>query len=116
MRWLAATVALLAASAALIAWVYLRDRDTSGWQAQEAVLAGEDAARAIGYGDCREDCAVRLLAQTGPHWWLVGVAAGGRRQCLEVDPNRFTISSSEGDTGVAPAHCHALAGSAAAAR
>ncbi len=105
MRWLAATVALLAASAGLLAWVYLRDRDTSGWQAQEAALAREDAARAVGGGSCRQDCRAGLLAQTGPHRWLVSVAFDGRRQCLEVDPNEFTVSSSEGDTGVAPARC-----------
>ena len=29
MRWLLATIALLAASACLVAWIYLRDRDTS---------------------------------------------------------------------------------------
>ncbi len=109
MRWLATTIALLVASAGLGAWVYLRDRDTSGWQAQEAVLAREDAARAVGGGPCVEDCQVRLLAQTGPHWWLISVAADGHRQCLQVDPNKFTVSSREGDTGVAPAHCAALA-------
>lgn len=109
MRWLAATAALLAASAGLIAWVYLRDRDTSGWQAQEAVLAREDAVTAVGVGLCHKGCRVRLLAQTGLHRWLIDVAAGGHRQCLEVDPNRFTISSREGDTGVTPAHCPASA-------
>ncbi len=105
MRWMGLTVALLAATAALLAWVYLRDRDLSGWQAQEAVLAKEDAAMAVGGGACRGACRVRLLGQTGPHRWLISVAVARHRQCLQVDPNRFTVSSLEGDTGITPDRC-----------
>ncbi len=38
MRWLLVTIALLAASACLVGWVYLRDRDTN-WRPPERHLA-----------------------------------------------------------------------------
>jgi hypothetical protein len=39
MRWLLATIALLAASACLVAWIYLRDRDTSQPLPQSSYLS-----------------------------------------------------------------------------
>ncbi len=38
MRWLYITIALLAASACLVGWIYLRDRDTN-WRPPERHLA-----------------------------------------------------------------------------
>lgn len=39
MRWLLVTIALLAASACLVGWIYLRDRGDTNWRPPERHLA-----------------------------------------------------------------------------
>jgi hypothetical protein len=43
MKWLAVTIALLALSAGLVSWIYLRDRDTSGWRTVERAQTRPEA-------------------------------------------------------------------------
>lgn len=49
MRWLYATIGLVAMCACLIAWIYLRDRDTN-WQPPEHALT---CTKAVGSYPCR---------------------------------------------------------------
>ena len=63
MRWLAITLALLGASAALVSGLYLRDRDTSAWLPPGPTIARHDAlavAADLG-GTCPRECKVKLV-------------------------------------------------------
>jgi hypothetical protein len=107
MRWLGVTVGLLSASLGLVAWVYLRDRDTSNWRPPEAQLARADAAATLGAlegPDCRAGCAVQLLGRTARNRWLERVTVRGRRLCLQIDLDAFAVSA-RGLFGVRPSPC-----------
>jgi hypothetical protein len=107
MRWLLATIALLAASAGLLGWIYLRDRDTN-WRPPEQQLASADAILAIselGGGRCRDDCQAKQLESASSHRWLVHVILGERRQCLQIDLDTFTVDGPHGLTGVQSGRC-----------
>jgi hypothetical protein len=107
MRWLCVTVGLLTASLCLVAWIYLRDRDTSGWRLPERQIVRADAAVALaafGGGDCRSGCAAELLGHTQPHRWLVRITVRGRSQCLQLDPSVFAVIP-HGLAGVQPSRC-----------
>jgi hypothetical protein len=125
MRWLGVTAGLLAASASLVAWVYLRDRDTSGWRLPERQIVRADTAAtltAFAGPDCRPGCAAQLLGRTQPHRWLVRITVRGRSLCLQIDPDVFAVSP-RGLDGVQPSRCarervdrHRLLGCAQAKR
>jgi hypothetical protein len=94
MRWLYLTIALLASSACLVGWIYLRDRDTN-WQPSEAQLAHADAAKILSSlrdPDCHPRCAAKLLGSTQPHLWLLSVTMGGRTRCLQIDVATFRVA------------------------
>jgi hypothetical protein len=109
MRWLAATVGLLCASAGVIAWVYLRDRDTASWrppEAQFARVAGADTLAALDPARCRTGCGVEVLSRRAPGRWLVRVRVvpRGRPQCLQIDLETFAVGR-VGLSGVRPGRC-----------
>ena len=109
MRWLGLTVALLAASASLLSWVYLRDRDAVGWRAPESQLAHADAVIVLEGEDCHWRCAVAVQGRAGqPHRWLVRLTVRGRPQCLRIDVDTFTVTRQDGLTGVQPRRCTTL--------
>lgn len=87
------TIGLLATSACLVAWMYLRDRDTN-WRPSEAQIAQDDAKVILRYAlhrtGCRSGCASEVLGSTGPRRWLVRITVRGRSQCLQIDLNTFT--------------------------
>jgi hypothetical protein len=108
MRWLYLTIGLLGASACLIAWIYLRDRDPSSWRPPERQMVRADAAAtlaALSGGGCRSGCATELLGRTRQHRWLVRITVRGRRQCLQIDPYTFALSQEHGLSGVWPSRC-----------
>lgn len=107
MRWLGVTAALLAASLCLVAWVYLRDRDTSGWRLPERQVARADAAVALtefAGPDCRPGCAAQLLGHIQPHRWLVRLTVRGQPLCLRIDLNTFAVGPRY-LSGVQPSRC-----------
>jgi hypothetical protein len=108
MRWLGVTIGLLAAGLSLVAWVYLRDRDTSGWRPPERPLARADATTvlaAIDGGDCHSDCAAELLGRRQSGRWLARITVRGQTQCLEINLDTFSFGSQHGLTGVQPSRC-----------
>jgi hypothetical protein len=107
MRWLYVTIALLATSCCLVAWIYLRDRDTANARAPEQQLARADATTAndILGANCRSHCATELLGRTGPHSWLVRVRLKGRPECLEIDIETFAVSEQSGMSGFQRRSC-----------
>lgn len=108
MRWLFVTIGLLSASFCLMAWIYLRDRDTSSARLPERQIVHIDAEVALttlGEADCRSGCTVQLLARTQPHRWLVRVVVRRRPQCLLIDLAAFAVSRQHGLSGVQPSSC-----------
>jgi hypothetical protein len=107
MRWLYATITLLAMSVSLGSWVYLRDRDTN-WQPPEPRLARTDAKIALNYalrGDpCRSGCWDEVLDQTCSGDWLVRLTIRHRPRCLLIDVHTFTLSE-HGLSGVRLSRC-----------
>ncbi len=120
MRWLGVTLGLLSACACLVAWVYLRDRDTSSWRLPERQIATADAARtlaAFSGAECGRHCAAKLLGHVAPHRWLVRITVRGRALCLQLDLATFATNQRYGLAGVQPSGCgtaapshHRLAG------
>ncbi len=107
MRWLGVTVGLLTASLCLVAWIYLRDRDTSNWRLPERQIVSADATvmlDAFGGAGCGTGCAAELLGHTEPHRWLVRITVRGRSQCLQLDPTVFAVIP-HGLAGVQPSRC-----------
>lgn len=108
MRWLGVTIGLLAASLSLVAWVYLRDRDTSGWRPPERPIALADATAALaafaGRG-CHSNCAAELLERRQPGRWLARITVRGQTQCLEIELDTFAVASRHGLSGVQPSRC-----------
>jgi hypothetical protein len=108
MRWLYVTAGLLSASFCLVAWIYLRDRDTSSWRPPERQLVRVDAAvtlTALSGADCRSGCTAELLGRTRSHRWLVRVTVRGRAQCLQINLDTFAVSQQHGLSGVQPSRC-----------
>jgi hypothetical protein len=118
MRWLALTAALLSASVALLAWVYLRDRHTDDWRPPERQLARADAraaTAALAGASCHAGCAIELLAHTSSDVWLVRLDLRPRPQCLQIELRAFATGPL-GLSGVWPARCPRRAQSRATSR
>jgi hypothetical protein len=108
MKWLGVTLGLLAASVCLVGWIYLRDRDTSGWLPPEGRLAHADANYALaelGGQECPSHCSADVLGQTQPHHWLVRFTVVGRPECLLIDLRTFAVSQQHGLSGVRLQSC-----------
>lgn len=108
MKWLAATLALIIASTALVGGIYFRDRDTSGFLSAPQVAANADA-RAVMFGiagtDCGRRCSYRLLGSTKPDHWLAQIVDRSRTECVEIDLRTFGLSDVHGISGVAMVDC-----------
>ncbi len=107
MRWFYITVGLLATCVCLVAWIYLRDRDTN-WRPPELQLARADATAILTEltnGYCRSGCATKVLGHTGSHRWLVRITVREQPQCLRINLDTFATSRQHGLTGVQPSHC-----------
>jgi len=108
MRWLAATVALLAACAGLVVWVYLRDRQTGDWRPPERELVRADAVSALtvlGGAGCGARCTAQVVGRVRPEVWLVRVTVRGRSQCLQIALDEFEVSERNGIVGGWPSGC-----------
>ncbi|HEY1716168.1 MAG TPA: hypothetical protein VGG07_24945 [Solirubrobacteraceae bacterium] len=106
MRWLAATVALLCASAALVGGVYLRDRDPSSWLPPPRVAANQDARTILlSIGCPRAVCSYRLVANPSPYHWVARIFYGSGTACLDIDLLTFDVAAVHGFTGARPVPC-----------
>jgi hypothetical protein len=111
MRWLAATLALVAASAALVAGIYFRDRDTSGFLPAPRIAANADARAvmfSIGGTNCGRRCSYRLLGSSRPDHWLAQIVDRSRTRCVEINIRTFGLSIAHGISGVGPVDCESL--------
>jgi hypothetical protein len=108
MRWLAATVGLLAASAALVAGVYLRDRDPH-WLPPQRKIATYDARTMLLQMHCGHRCSYALVGNPRPYHWVARIDNGVGVECYDIDVISFDTSTSHGVSGVATVRCGALA-------
>jgi hypothetical protein len=112
-RWLAVTAVLLTASAALVAGIFLRDRDAS-WRPPPRMAADYDAGRVLTYvagPDCGRRCSYRLLANPRDGHWLARIVDRSRTECVDINLDKFDINQSQGIAGIALINC-ASAGAA----
>ena len=108
MRWLAATVVLVATSLSLVAWVYLRDRGPTGSRPPERTLALSDARIVfadLGGTRCTRGCGVRLIGRSAPRRWRARITMGRRIRCFDIDLDHFALVARQGLTGVQAVHC-----------
>lgn len=107
MKWLVVTIGLLGATAALVAWIYLRDRDTANWRPPERSLAYGDTvtARDVMSFPCGGRCSVTVLGNPVPHRWLTRIASPWRARCYEIDVDTFEVSQQSGMTGIHAVGC-----------
>jgi len=111
MRWLAVTLALLGASVALVAGIYLRDRDTS-WRPPERATADFDAQWLLLYlagPACGNRCGYRLLGHPQTNHWLAWINDRSRTQCVDINVGAFQITTAHGVLGVTRIPCDARA-------
>jgi len=107
MRWLLLTLVLLAASAGLLGWIYLRDRDTH-WQPTEpqlAYAAAESTLSKLGGAGCNTGCSTDVLANPTPHHWLARITLKGKTRCVQIDLQTFNVNGPHGLTGVKAHSC-----------
>jgi hypothetical protein len=111
MRWLAATVGLLAASAVLVLGIYLRDRDPAGWLPAPRTAANSDAKAVmagLGGPECGRRCSYRLLGNPKPDHWLAQIVDRSRAECVDINLRTFGASDAHGLSGVALIDCESL--------
>lgn len=107
MRWLAATIVLLGASVALVAGIYLRDRDAS-WQPPQRVAADFDAHWVLTYvagPTCGKRCSYKVLAHPRADHWLARIVDRSRAECVDINVRSFGVSDAHGIAGIKVIDC-----------
>ncbi|HEX3975494.1 MAG TPA: hypothetical protein VHW96_04475 [Solirubrobacteraceae bacterium] len=115
MRWLASTLALLAACAALIGWLYERNRGGSDWLPPARAVAHNDAlavAAAIG-GTCPRDCTVKLLAHPRTNHWTERIQIPDTIECVDINVRTFATYAVNGLAGVTRVGCESVSSGSA---
>jgi hypothetical protein len=110
MKWLVMTLALLAASAALVSGIYLRNRDPSHWLPPGPIVAHHDAmaiAAAIG-GTCPRDCIVKLLGHPRTDHWTERIDIPTASECVDINVLTFATDEVHGISGVTKVGCDAV--------
>jgi hypothetical protein len=111
MRWFLLTLALLACSAGLVSWIYLRDRDTN-WQPSEPQLAysaAEGTLGELGGAGCSVGCSAEVLTRLAPYSWLARITVRGKTRCVQIDLQAFNTYGPHGLTGVKAQRCPHIA-------
>ncbi len=110
MKWLGVTVALLAASAFLVAWIYMRDRHVTNWLESDAARAHQDARTVLsaleGY-HCHKGCDYRVVDHSSGSHWLARIDVPWSTRCFEIDVNTFAFSPEHGLSGIEQVKCPA---------
>ncbi len=112
MRWLAATLALLTASAALVVGIYLRDRSTA-WRLPPRQAAQVDALKVLNFiagPGCGSACSYRVVAHPRPDHWLALIVDRSRPHCVDINVQTFAISAERGMSGMERISCDQVPG------
>lgn len=106
MRWLAATLVLLSASAALVAGIYFRDRDPSSWLPPPRTAATLDVKTILLAIHCPEGvCSYRLVSNPRPDHWVARIFNGTTTQCFDINLRDFDVTETRGVTGATLVGC-----------
>jgi hypothetical protein len=112
MRWLAVTVALLTLSTALVAGIYVRDRDTN-WRPPAGQLVRADAADLLAHltldPTCHGRCATEVHITARANHWFAQITIRSRTQCFEIDADTFAWTPAHGFSGVDKVSCETSA-------
>jgi hypothetical protein len=109
MIWRYVTASLVAASVALLGWMYVRDRAPYSPHEAERAQAGLDAERFLSaFGPsraCRGHCSVNLVRKIAPHQWLFQFRSPTWQRCFVLSVNAFTYRPQSGLSGVRSSGC-----------
>jgi hypothetical protein len=111
MRWLAATLVLLGACAALVIGIYLRDRDTS-WRPPPRTEADFDARMVLNFvagPTCGRRCSYEVLANPRNNHWVARIVDRSRAECVDIDVEKFGITGEHGISGIRLISCDTIA-------
>ncbi len=106
-RWLAVTLALVAATGALLGGMYLRDRRPGAWHPPSAFAARADAESllsALNGGRCG-GCAVTRLRPASSGLWFARLRIEDQVRCVRIDPDRFAMTPESGLVGMEVVAC-----------
>ncbi|HEX3691132.1 MAG TPA: hypothetical protein VHV28_15640 [Solirubrobacteraceae bacterium] len=112
MKWLAATLALLAASAALVGGIFLRDRSSS-WRLPPRQAAQVDALKVLNFiagPGCGSRCSYRVVSHPRPDHWLALIVDRSRPHCVDINVQTFAISPQNGMSGMQRIGCDGVPG------
>jgi hypothetical protein len=115
MRWLAVTVAFLAAIAGLVGGIYMRDRVGNlplPHQRSVAHTEAEAILASIAGSRC-QPCGVSLLSQPRRGHWLARISTKQSTQCVDISLLAFTWKRDRGFTGVTSVSCAGRSGTTA---
>jgi hypothetical protein len=105
-RWLAVTVALLCASAALVAGVFFRDRVPSSWLPPPRTAATLDVKTILLATHCpKAVCSYKLVGNPRPDHWVASIFNGAATHCFDINLSAFDVTSRRGVTGVTLVNC-----------
>lgn len=107
MRWLAATVAMLGASVAIVLGIYLRDRDPSNWLPPQRTVAHSDAMSLAAFlgGTCPRECAVSLVDHPRADHWTERIEIPTTTICVDINVRTFETQHVAGISGVTSVAC-----------
>jgi hypothetical protein len=106
MKWLVVTLALLAASTALVAGITLRDLDTSAGLPQRTIAHSDALSVAADLGGtCPRGCAVRLLGHPRADHWTERIEVYTVTECVDIDVRTFANDELHGLSGVTKVDC-----------
>lgn len=107
MRWLAVTAAFLAASAALVAGIYLRDRVADPKLPGQRSLAHHEAVAVLESlaGSHCAPCGVALLSKPRAGHWVARITTPQSVQCIDINLTTFTWDRGRGFSGITAVSC-----------
>lgn len=106
MRWLALTLALIGASAALIGGIYFRDRTSSSWLPPPREAAALDARTIIDLMACPGPCTYTVVRTSRAYHWVATIhSSNTSTHCYDIDLQTFDTGTGHGVSGVLPVAC-----------
>lgn len=108
MRWLAATILLLAATAAFSGVIYARDLVPGAWHPPAGGLAAADARavyRLLTGGHCHGRCGVSDVRRIAGARWSATLRLGATVRCADIDVDTFGHDGRAGVRGASVEVC-----------
>jgi hypothetical protein len=111
MKWLCATLGLLAAAAALVVAIYLRDYSSS-WRLPPREAAGADAQLVLDSmagPQCGNLCSYEIVGHPRTDHWLAKIVDRSHpARCVDIDIETFGTGSEHDPSGIKPVSCDSI--------